>query len=162
MSKTLMFTNSEAFKHLCSGVFKSVDTNKDNHVNKDELLVAMCKMHFKLAKLSLGVSEPPNAEELEAKMVQYDTDASGGLTPDEFHRFCKEWFADKGVFFLKSLLISSFMAMVALPNMASALHKETMPKSFPKAVFKVLFGVVFKLVSTRLPGLLEAVQKVAS
>lgn len=162
MAKRLMFSNSRAFEKICHGVFKSVDKNKDGEIDKVELVLAMSKMHFKLAKISPGISEPPNGEEVDEMLVKYDVDASGGLSQEEFHKFCKEWFAGKGIFFLRSLIITSFMAMVALPNSADKLQKEVaIFKHVPKGAFKVLFGVVFKLVATRAPGLLAIAKSAA-
>lgn len=148
---------------MCDGVFLGVDKNHDGDIDKDELVMAMCKIHYKLAKISPGVSEPPNMEEVEEKLKEFDIDASGGLSKQEFHKFCKDWFGKKGVFFLKSLVISSFMAMVVLPNSAGKMHAEVPGAKFlPKSVFKVVFGIAFKLLATRAPGLLAAAKNAAA
>jgi hypothetical protein len=142
-----------AFRKICDGVFKTVDTDKNGQVDKDELVVAMCKMHYKLAKKSPGVTEPPTGEEVEEKLREYDVDGTGGLSKDEFYEFCKRWFDQKGVFFLRNLLVTSFISMVVLPESAGILHRELpAARSLPKVLFKVLFGVIFKLIATRLPA----------
>lgn len=95
-----------------------MDKDKNGEIDKDELVIAMCKMHYKLSKRSPGVTEPPTAEEVDEKIAEFDKDFSGGLSKEEFFEFCKEWFDKKGAVFLQQLLLTAFISMVILPESA--------------------------------------------
>lgn len=102
----------------------------------------MCHLHYKLAKKSPGVTEPPTNEKVSDLLAEFDTDNSGTLTEDEFLRFAAKWYGRNGAVFLRGLLITSFISMVVLPETAGILHREVpIARQVPKAVFKVLFGI---------------------
>lgn len=102
----------------------------------------MSKLHFKLYKKSPGVTEPPSAEKVASLLAKFDTDRSGSLTEDEFLAFASDWFDQNGVAFLRQVVITSFLSMVALPGIASAVQKETpVARRMPGGLFKVIFGV---------------------
>lgn len=104
--------------------------------------IAMCHLHYKLAKKSPGVTEPPTSEKVSEMLREFDFDQSGALTEDEFQAFAAKWFNCNGAVFARNLLVTSFIAMVVLPESAAILHRELpIARQIPKAVFKVLFGI---------------------
>ena len=102
----------------------------------------MCHLHYKLAKKSPGVTDPPTKEKVLETMSKYDLDASGTLTEDEFSNFAAKWFEKHGAIFLRRLVVTSFITMVVLPESAAILHRELpAARRIPRVIFKVLFGV---------------------
>ncbi len=87
--------------------------------SQSELLVAMCKMHYKLAKKVPGVTDPPTGEQVQEKMKEYDIDMSGGLNQDEFYKFARKWFNQEGVIFIGRMILTAFVSMVVLPESAA-------------------------------------------
>lgn len=104
--------------------------------------IAMCHLHYKLAKKSPGVTEPPTGEKVTEMLAKFDTDSSGTLTEDEFTNFAAQWYGRNGAVFARRLIITSFISMVVLPETAGILHRELpIARQIPKAIFKVFFGV---------------------
>lgn len=137
---------------MCTGVFKSVDTDKSGSVSQEELIVALAMMHFKLAKKCPGVSAPPSGPKVAAILTEFDMDASAGLSQDEFVVFCQKYFASKGIAFLRNILITSFITMVVLPDASDKLRNEVpLLRKVPRVLFKVVFGFLFKTFATQLP-----------
>lgn len=102
----------------------------------------MCHLHYKLAKHSPGLTEPPTEDTVTETLAKYDIDASGSLSKPEFVDFANKWFQDNGNAFFRRLVISSLISMVVLPGAASILHANApLAKKVPKVIFKVLFGV---------------------
>lgn len=147
------FANGFLFKTCVHQVFKKVDKDKSGTIDKDELTIAMCHLHYKLAKKSPGVTDPPTSQKVDEMLREFDTDNSGTLTEDEFLAFAGKWFNRNGAVFARRLIVTSFISMVVLPETAAIVHREVpLARQIPKAAFKVLFGVILKLVATRLPA----------
>lgn len=102
----------------------------------------MCHLHYKLAKRIPGVTEPPTSEAIAKAMNEFDVDQSGGLSYDEFLAFSKKWFSRRGFVFLRKLVVSAVMTMVALPESANLIQREVpAARIIPKRIFKVVFGI---------------------
>lgn len=102
----------------------------------------MCHLHYKLAKKSPGVTDPPTSETVSEMLRLYDMDRSGTLTEEEFQNFASKWFERNGAVFARRLVVTSFISMVVLPETAAILHRELpIARQIPKIIFKVLFGV---------------------
>lgn len=104
--------------------------------------VAMCHLHYKLAKKSPGVTEAPTADKVDDMLREFDTDNSGSLTEDEFLAFAGKWFDSNAAVFARRLIVTSFISMVVLPETADIMHREIpLARQIPRAAFKLLFGI---------------------
>lgn len=123
----------------------------------------MCHLHYKLAKKSPGVTEPPTDEKVTEMISEFDFDRSGTLTEDEFLAFASKWFNLNGAVFARNLIVTSFIAMVVLPESAAILHRELpIARQIPKGIFKVIFGIGTSQDRIRLRALMSCVRDALS
>lgn len=136
------FVHSVAFSKICDRAFKEVDQSGDGKIDVDELTIAMCHMHYKLAKRAPGITNPPTREKVSSTMSRYGLDTDGTLNRDQFHSFAKRWFDREGAFFIMRILFNVVVSMVIVPGSAAVIQKDIpFVRRLPRDVFKVVIGV---------------------
>lgn len=133
---------SKAFNKAVEKTFEMVDTDKSGTIDKMELAMAMCHLHYKLCDTCPGTTKPPTNDAVSAKMGELDMDESGSLSLEEFRNFALAWFANDSRIVLPRLLLSACITTILIPNSADLIHK-ILPifQPVPKFVIKILFGV---------------------
>lgn len=161
-------SDTPAFRACVTRVFNKFDTNGNHTIDATELVrfqaiciysakiqpltnyitlstqqtVAMCHLHFSLAKHSPGLTEPPTSDDVSKIMRENDKDGSSTLNEQEFFDMAVKWFDSSSLMFFQRLLITSMVSMVIIPGTANLLHKKIpFAKRLPNILFKVLFGV---------------------
>lgn len=133
---------SKAFNKAVEKTFEMVDTDNSGAIDKMELAMAMCHLHYKLCDTCPGTTKPPTNETVSTKMREVDMDESGSLDKEEFRNFALAWFANDSRIVLPRLVLSACITTILIPNSANLIHKF-LPifQPVPKFVFKILFGV---------------------
>lgn len=135
------YIHTFAFLQICNRAFDQVDQNKDGEIDTDELTIAMCHMHYKLAKRAPGITSPPTRQKVAEKMKRYGFDDEGTLNKDQFNSFAKKWFDREGAFFIARILFNVVVSMVIVPGSAAMLQKDIpLVRRLPREAFKVIVG----------------------
>ncbi|CAN8063396.1 unnamed protein product [Agarophyton chilense] len=72
------------FRKCVLQVFNKFDSNKNGSIDSNELTVAMCHLHYNLARYCPGLTQPPTSDSISELLRKHDKDSSSNLTQQEF------------------------------------------------------------------------------